>query len=339
MATYDWETIYFFDETGNYLIDSGASDEISRGPAMALDDGEADMQFSPGETISLEFVFYDPDDDEMIDTSAIYNITFQFEGTIEYGGMTLPVFNRLDPVPDDYPGNLIDSTTAYIIVDPRTPIESGIDVENAPNIDTAFTIDGGDITQQNFTVCFLGGTLIDTPAGPRAVEELRIGDPILTAEGRIVPVKWVGRQTTLTRFGPAAGRAPIRVAAGALGPNMPRRDLRLTADHALLVDGLLINAGALVNGTTIAPIPLARMPARFTYWHVETEAHSVLLAENCPSESFIDYTPRAGFDNYAEYVAQGGDDAVITELPMPRISTPRLLLPALRQRLGIGRAA
>jgi hypothetical protein len=196
-----------------------------------------------------------------------------------------------------------------------------------------------DDTLENAANCFLTGTQITTPEGARAVETLQPGDHVLTADGTATPVLWVWRQEITNIFGLGEARMPIRVSTDALGPGCPARDLILTADHALVVDGFLINAGALVNGTTIAPIPLARMPARFTYWHVETEAHSVLLAENCPSESFIDYTPRAGFDNYAEYVGQGGDDPVITELPMPRISTPRLLLPALRQRLGIGRAA
>jgi len=196
-----------------------------------------------------------------------------------------------------------------------------------------------DDTLENAANCFLTGTHIATTEGARRIETLEPGDRVLTADGTATPVLWVWRQEVTNIFGLGEARMPIRVSTDALGPGCPARDLILTADHALVVDGFLINAGALVNGTTIAPIPLARMPARFTYWHVETEAHSVLLAENCPSESFIDYTPRAGFDNYAEYVAQGGDDAVITELPMPRISTPRLLLPALRQRLGIGRAA
>jgi hypothetical protein len=51
------------------------------------------------------------------------------------------------------------------------------------------------------TFCFLAGTLIATPTGAVPVETLAIGDPILTADGRTVPVKWLGRQTLSTRFG------------------------------------------------------------------------------------------------------------------------------------------
>ena len=187
--------------------------------------------------------------------------------------------------------------------------------------------------------CFLTGTRIATPEGERPIETLRAGSRVMTSGGEIAPVLWVWRQDIVNVFGLGEARAPIRIAADALGPGRPARDLIVSADHALLLDSYLVNAGALVNGTTVTVVPLSRLPARFTYWHVETEAHIALLAEDCPCESFIDYTPRSGFDNFAEYLAQGGDDRVILEMPHPRITTRRMLLPGLRRRLGIGKAA
>uniref|UniRef100_UPI000A4AC3B5 Hint domain-containing protein n=1 Tax=Nioella sediminis TaxID=1912092 RepID=UPI000A4AC3B5 len=53
-----------------------------------------------------------------------------------------------------------------------------------------------------FPTCFVAGSQISTPMGTRAVEALCIGDLIETANGA-VPVKWIGRQTVMTRFGPA----------------------------------------------------------------------------------------------------------------------------------------
>lgn len=187
--------------------------------------------------------------------------------------------------------------------------------------------------------CFLTGTRIATPAGQRPIEVLGPGDRVLTADGEAVAVLWVWRQEIVTLFGLGERRAPIRIAAGALGPGCPARDLVLSADHAVVLGGHLVNAGALVNGGTIAVLPLSRMPARFTYWHVETEAHVALMAENCPAESFIDYTPRAVFDNVEAYRAQGGTDRPIAEMPLPRIIAQRQLLPGLRQRLGLVGAA
>jgi hypothetical protein len=183
-------------------------------------------------------------------------------------------------------------------------------------------------------LCFAPDTAIATPTGEVAVETLAIGDPILTHDGRTVPVKWIGRQTVLTRFHMAERLQPVRVRAGALGEGLPERDLVLTADLALLIGGLLINAGALVNGGSIDWVPLSELGERFTVYHVETEEHDIILAEGAPAETFIDYVGRQAFDNYAEYVALYGEERIITEMPYPRISTARLVPPALKARMG-----
>ena len=228
-----------------------------------------------------------------------------YEGFVEIGGQQWPAFS-------DPPGVLF----VYF----ATPVTPPLN----------FTV----VNPFPFTVCFAPGTAIATPEGAVAVEALSIGDPVLTADGRTVPVKWVGRQTRSPLF---QRIRMIRVAAGALADRLPLRDLVLTADHALLIDGLLINAGALVNGTTITE--LRDLPERVTVYHIETEAHDVILAEGTPAETFIDYAGRQAFDNYAEYVALYGADRAIAENPAPRISSARMLPAALCARLGIRRAA
>ncbi|PWK60813.1 Hint domain-containing protein [Roseicyclus mahoneyensis] len=175
--------------------------------------------------------------------------------------------------------------------------------------------------------CFLAGTAIASPSGPRAVETLAPGDMVLTADGRAVPVVWLGI-LTLRRV-TADTPHPIRIAAGALGHGLPLRALRLTADHALLLDGLLVNAGALVNGTTIRPDPVA---APFAVYHVETEAHEVLLAEGAPAESFINYAGRNPFDNHTADPRRG-QGHVIAELNLPRVTTARAVPAPLQDRL------
>jgi len=228
-----------------------------------------------------------------------------YEGFVEIGGQPWPAFSGP-------PGELF----VYF----GTPVTPPLN----------FTV----VNPFPFTVCFAPGTAIATPEGTVAVEALSIGDPVLTADGRVVPVKWVGRQTRSPLF---QRIRMIRVAAGALVNRLPLRDLVLTADHALLIDGLLINAGALVNGTTITD--LRDLPERVTVYHVETENHDIILAEGAPVETYIDYAGRQAFDNYAEYVARYGADRPIAENPAPRISSARMLPAALCARLGIRRAA
>ena len=188
--------------------------------------------------------------------------------------------------------------------------------------------------------CFATGTRIATPDGDKPIEMLRAGEKVLTHDGRAAPVIWRAWQSVANPRNLSVGRGPVRIEAGALGPDLPNGPLTVTADHALLFDDMLINAGTLVNGTTIRLLPLSEMPARFNYWHVELENHEVVLANGgVPAESFIDYVGRSGFDNYDEYLEIAGADRLIKEMPFARISARRLLpanglrgLPAIARR-------
>ncbi len=145
--------------------------------------------------------------------------------------------------------------------------------------------DGSPVTALSaaFTTCFLAGTRIATPSGERPVEALSIGDLVLGADGLARPVRWIGRQTVVSVFADPLRNFPIRVTAGALGENTPSRDLLVSPDHALLVDGLLVQAAALVDGIAVRHEPA---PAeRFTWYHIELEDHALVLAEGTPAET------------------------------------------------------
>ena len=183
-------------------------------------------------------------------------------------------------------------------------------------------------------VCFLAGTAIATPSGAVPVERLAIGDIVLTSSGEYRRVHWIGRQTCHTRFGDPLRVLPVRVAPGALGAGVPHRDLRLSPDHALLVDGVLVQAAALVNGKTIARMTAAEVGERFVYFHVEVEDHALVLAEGVAAETFVDNVTRRRFDNYADYRALYGEAAGrIPEMAMPRVKSVRQLPRDVRQRL------
>lgn len=184
-------------------------------------------------------------------------------------------------------------------------------------------------------ICFLRGTMIATPAGQVAVETLSRGDLVMTADGRAVPVLWLGQQSVSTVFGMNETTSPVRIAAGALGQGLPLRDLRVTAGHALLLDGVLVNAGALVNGTTITRIGRAELGETFTVFHVETEHHEIILAEGAASETYIDNGSRARFDNHAEFVELfGAEGRIAVELHQPRAMSPRQVPAAVAARIA-----
>jgi hypothetical protein len=187
--------------------------------------------------------------------------------------------------------------------------------------------------------CFMLGTLVRCTTGEVAVELLKVGDLVVTHDGRTAPVRWIGRQTVSTIFANKERVLPIRLKTGSLADNVPSRDLLVSPDHALLVNGALIQAGALVNGTSI--VQERNVPAVFTYYHVEVDDHSLILAENTPAETFVDNVDRLGFDNWAEYQALYPEGRSIDELPYPRaksrrqvpVST-RVMLAARAQEIG-----
>lgn len=194
--------------------------------------------------------------------------------------------------------------------------------------------DGDTVTSDSaaFTVCFLAGTRIATPSGERPVEALAIGDLVLGADGRARPVRWIGRQTVVSVFADPQLNFPVRIVAGALAENTPSRDLLVSPDHAVLVDGLLVQAAALVDGLAVRREPA---PAeRFTWYHIELEDHALVLAEGTPAETYVDHVTRRRFDNYAEYAALYGDEAPsIPELELPRVKSARQLPASVRARL------
>ena len=181
--------------------------------------------------------------------------------------------------------------------------------------------------------CFATGTTILTPDGERAIETLSPGDRVMTHDGRAVPVIWRAWQSIVNPRNLSVGRGPVRIEAGALGPDLPNAPLTVTADHALLFGDMLVNAGTLAeDGTPIRFLPLAEMPTKFIWWHVELENHEVVLANGgVPAESFIDYVGRSGFDNYDEYLDLAGADRLIKEMPFARISARRPLAAAPRK--------
>jgi hypothetical protein len=174
-------------------------------------------------------------------------------------------------------------------------------------------LSGGDGTYVTVTPCFCRGTRIATASGEIAVERLAIGDLVMTASGAMRPIRWIGhREVEIRRHAFPLEVLPVRVSAHAFGEGLPRRDLWLSPQHAVYLDGVLIPIIRLANGATIRQERVERIG----YWHVELESHDVLLAEGLPAESFLDCGSRSGFANcedfvelHPTFVPQSWDDA------------------------------
>jgi len=142
--------------------------------------------------------------------------------------------------------------------------------------------------------CFAAGSRIATDAGSVAVEALRVGDHVTTADGAREPIVWIGQRTVNCRRHPDPKRVwPVRVRAGAFAENVPQRDLLLSPDHAIFVNDVLVPVKLLINGTSIAQVERDRV----TYFHVELSRQAVILAEGLTVESYLETGDRMNFSD------------------------------------------
>ncbi|MEJ0020801.1 MAG: Hint domain-containing protein [Acetobacteraceae bacterium] len=231
------------------------------------------------------------------------------------GGITLDTGAPPDPATTPIIADLVDGTSLFlpgITADSAQFTESedftgilslGQDgttvaslrlLGNYPGNAFAVSLDDGGSTITTSAPCFLAGTRILTPRGEIQVERLRAGAAVTTQSGGSRKVRWLGHRSIRTAGHPHPEAVlPVRIAAGAFGERLPRRDLYLSPDHAVFAEGVLVPIKYLINGATI--VQVARRTAR--YWHVELDAHDILLAEGLPAESYLETGGRAQFAN------------------------------------------
>ncbi|MCQ8279625.1 Hint domain-containing protein [Acetobacteraceae bacterium KSS8] len=145
-------------------------------------------------------------------------------------------------------------------------------------------------------VCFLAGTGILTPAGEAAIETIQPGDAVLVLRDgtlQAAPVRWVGHGSAVAS---ELDDAPIRILKDALADGVPKRDLLVTPEHCLHLDGVLIPVRMLVNGGSIVAETAI---GTYDYFHVELDRHEILLAQGAGAESYLDTGNRTNFRNNA----------------------------------------
>jgi hypothetical protein len=143
-------------------------------------------------------------------------------------------------------------------------------------------------------VCFCLGTLIKTPSGQVKVQDLAVGDLVMTLRGAARPIGWIGTGAVLATRGRRSAATPVIVRKGALAENVPHHDLRVSKGHSLYIDDALIPVEFLVNHRSIEWDDRAQEVKLF---HIELETHDVLIANGAPAESYRDDGNRWLFRN------------------------------------------
>ncbi|MDT1062223.1 Hint domain-containing protein [Paracoccus sp. CPCC 101403] len=206
--------------------------------------------------------------------------TFLFPGGFE-------ISLNIPDVTHAYNGFILDlNSSANIQSGPPTFIEYTFpesDIGNAAIGDNDGRLDFADVSPR--FPCFAEGTLVDTPDGQRAVETLRVGDLISTATGATA-IRWIG-QRLIEFLGRDDPRRPIVIAAGALGPGLPTRDLVLSRQHRIVID--LGEGPLLAPAKSLLALPGVRNVrgvARLRYVTLLTASHAIIRAEGLAAETF-----------------------------------------------------
>jgi hypothetical protein len=80
----------------------------------------------------------------------------------------------------------------------------------------------------------------------------------------------------------------------------------VTRGHSLLIDGVLVPAEVLINGTTITRYE-AREYDELEFFHIKLKSHDVVYAEGAPAETLLNVEESAV--NFAEYLRRYGTRA------------------------------
>ncbi len=120
------------------------------------------------------------------------------------------------------------------------------------------------------------------------------------------PIQWIGqfpiKKSNPSKPWPKDAR-PVRIARSALAPDIPEADLYVSQAHGVFVDGVLVSAGYLVNGTTITLCDASELD-ELKFFHIKLDNHGVIYAEGAPVESLLEVDERAV--NFAEYFRKYG---------------------------------
>lgn len=209
---------------------------------------------------------------------------------------------------------------------------------NAPKGDEVVAVD---VEDKNGVICYLAGSMIRTPDGDVAIENLRVGDVVLAyANGQSVArdVIWAGRKhmAVQTHLPEADAGYPVRVKANAIADGVPYKDMLITPEHCLFLDGAFVPVRMLVNGGSIA---YDHTITAYDYYHVETQQHSIIMADGALTESYLDTGNRGSFRQDGTVVTLGGrhlswehDAAAPLETAQPVVEK---LFHALAARAGV----
>ncbi|MCW8841843.1 MAG: Hint domain-containing protein, partial [Rhodobacteraceae bacterium] len=194
-----------------------------------------------------------------------------------------------------------DDTTDWDVLDltgsgPRT-VNATADAGDSGALAGTVTFDNGDVLTFSGIeeiICFTPGTAILTPSGEVAVENLKVGDKVVTRDNGLQTIRWAGKKQLSGRDLLSRPKLrPVMIRAGSLGPNLPERDMMVSPNHRMLLVSeqaqllfdeteVLVAAKHLVGMDGVQQVDTVGVE----YVHFLCDNHEVVLANGAWSESF-----------------------------------------------------
>ncbi len=299
--------------------------------------GTGTVTIDAGSTLAVQGAISSGQDIVFGGTGGVFDITApsQFGGTITsfVAGDTIDLTSTKDNgghADMDYSTNVLtvtDNGNTYTLQFDQSENFAGDYFHLTP--DNSGNGPGTDITE-NTTPCYCRGTLIRTRAGEVPVENLAIGNKVMTMSGASGRSNGSGGAAIAGVSSWAAKKSCRSASRRARSTTMCRNaTCGFRRNHAMYLDGVLIEAKDLVNGVSIVQ---AERVDKVEYFHIELETHDVIIAEGALSESFIDDDSRFMFHNAHEYRALYPEAATdVAQYCAPRLDDG-YELEAIRQR-------
>ena len=169
-------------------------------------------------------------------------------------------------------------------------------------------------------ICFVPGTYVDAPGGPRLVEDIHPGDQVLTRDSGAVEVLWRASRTIGgSRIVATPALRPIRIRADLFGTDSPRPELVVSPDHRILLQGPAAQALFNTDEVLVAARDLAGSAGigvdhrirPVDYIHLMLDGHQVICANGVDCESFHPASANLGKLGEAE---RSGLDLIVPQV-------------------------
>lgn len=317
---YDWDAENPNAILGTYsafdtLLPVTVTNHDTNSDGTISDDENDEMGGTASDYVSytLDGVTYTP----QVDNSAVYSAQVtERDGTVETFNVVVFQMANGDTFVGDLGGNL----------DNREVRE----IQLLSEVASAYSGFSNNFSIANTAVCFCEGTRIRTICGYVPIEDLKPGATLKTIDNGYKLLIWIGG-CYLAR---ANKQAPVHIAKGALGRDLPHRALAVSPQHRLLVcskvaQRMFGQPEVLIPAFRLVGLPgITRGPsdAPVTYWHILCDAHEIVDAEGALTETLFP-------GDMAQVIARQMWDADLKDMMgAPKHIEPARYIPAPQQQ-------